>query len=130
VLLDPIFKSVFALLRYIASTAPSNKEEQSQGKMQHKTFDPCALLRPRTSPASSSSSNRILVVLNAPIEDYNMLERVWKACDIRICADGGANRVYDFLRNRSTNGRNGSKEGEVEDVERLVSSFCRLLVSL
>lgn len=82
--------------------------------MHHKHFDPAALLRPRASPPANSNRNRILVVLNAPLEDLDLLEQVFRACPIRICADGGANRVFDFLKAR------GKGKGKGEEM-RLVS---------
>jgi len=94
--------------------------------MQHKTYDPCALLRP------TPASHRILVVLNAPIEDHDLLEQAFEACSIRICADGGANRVHDFLRAKSTISSAGKPRDEsgMEDVERLVSCFPQILFHL
>ncbi|KAK9355590.1 thiamine pyrophosphokinase [Lipomyces doorenjongii] len=38
-----------------------------------------------------------LVVLNQPITDLNMLYRVWSNAAVKICADGGTNRLYAAL---------------------------------
>lgn len=38
-----------------------------------------------------------LVILNQPITRRDTLELVWNNCEYRICADGGANRLYDVL---------------------------------
>ncbi|KAF4551993.1 thiamine pyrophosphokinase-like protein [Elsinoe fawcettii] len=37
-----------------------------------------------------------LIVLNCPIADSQLLQRVWSNASYRLCADGGANRVYDL----------------------------------
>ncbi|KAK9384839.1 thiamine pyrophosphokinase [Lipomyces mesembrius] len=38
-----------------------------------------------------------LIVLNQPITDLNMLDRVWSNAAVKICADGGTNRLYAAL---------------------------------
>ncbi|KAK9463390.1 thiamine pyrophosphokinase [Lipomyces oligophaga] len=38
-----------------------------------------------------------LIILNQPINDLDLLDRVWKSSTIRACADGGANRLFDAL---------------------------------
>jgi len=61
-----------------------------------------------------------------------MLEQAFQACSIRICADGGANRVYDFLKAKSTISSAGKSRDEsgMEEVKRLVSSFPHILFHL
>jgi hypothetical protein len=60
------------------------------------------LTTPKTStePVSQTPS-RILVILNAPITSLDLVRRLWKSCAVRICADGGANRLHDFLKGES-----------------------------
>ena len=38
-----------------------------------------------------------LVILNQPIADFHVFSRLWKHTKYRICADGGANRLYDMF---------------------------------
>lgn len=47
---------------------------------------------------SSSSITSILIILNMPIHPQHSLsfERLWHCSQRRICADGGANRLYQY----------------------------------
>lgn len=38
-----------------------------------------------------------LIILNQPIADITLLSRLWKHTTYRLCADGGANRLYDIF---------------------------------
>lgn len=38
-----------------------------------------------------------LLILNQPIASFNVLSRLWRHAKYRICADGGANRLYDMF---------------------------------
>ncbi|KAF2658205.1 thiamine pyrophosphokinase-like protein 1 [Lophiostoma macrostomum CBS 122681] len=38
-----------------------------------------------------------LLILNQPIASFDVLARLWKHSRYRICADGGANRLYDMF---------------------------------
>lgn len=38
-----------------------------------------------------------LLILNQPIPDFALLDRLWQNSGFRICADGGANRLYDVF---------------------------------
>lgn len=87
------------------------------------TYKPHTLLLPPSQLHSSAASpeqprTRVLLILNAPLTDAALLERVWHTCPVRICADGGANRLLEFLR-----GVGGQKE------ESLVSGVARSCVS-
>ncbi|TFK72917.1 thiamine pyrophosphokinase [Pluteus cervinus] len=47
-------------------------------------------------PAHATEVKRALIILNQPFS-YRLLLRLWKTCQWRSCADGGANRLYDIL---------------------------------
>jgi len=38
-----------------------------------------------------------LIILNQPIADFETFKRLWKHAEYRLCADGGANRLYDMF---------------------------------
>jgi thiamine pyrophosphokinase len=39
-----------------------------------------------------------LLILNQPIAHFTAFSRLWKHTGYRICADGGANRLFDMLK--------------------------------
>lgn len=39
-----------------------------------------------------------LLILNQPIAHFTAFLRLWKHTGYRICADGGANRLFDMLK--------------------------------
>ena len=38
-----------------------------------------------------------LIILNQPIPNVDLLHKLWQNSSFRICADGGANRLYDLF---------------------------------
>ncbi|KAJ3329693.1 cAMP-dependent protein kinase subunit [Blyttiomyces sp. JEL0837] len=53
-----------------------------------------------TIPTTAHGHNRTaLIILNQPICALSYLERIWSSTSIHVCADGGANRLYDGLGN-------------------------------
>ena len=46
---------------------------------------------------TTSRAKQSLIVLNQPITRRDIFDKLWDNCDYRICADGGANRLYDLL---------------------------------
>jgi thiamine pyrophosphokinase len=38
-----------------------------------------------------------LLILNQPISDFAVFARLWTRSRYRLCADGGANRLYDMF---------------------------------
>ena len=43
------------------------------------------------------ASQTALIILNQPIASVDFLNRVWTNSSYHICADGGANRLYDLF---------------------------------
>ncbi|KAK6465569.1 hypothetical protein DFJ63DRAFT_282130 [Scheffersomyces coipomensis] len=50
---------------------------------------------------ASNNERNVLVLLNQSIEGIN-LQRLWDNTELHICADGGANRLYDYFANEYT----------------------------
>jgi thiamine pyrophosphokinase len=44
-----------------------------------------------------SSTPPDLLILNQPIAHFGAFSRLWKHSRYRICADGGANRLFDMF---------------------------------
>jgi thiamine pyrophosphokinase len=40
-----------------------------------------------------------LIILNSPSYSHGIAECVWHSCKLQVCADGGANRLYDAMNN-------------------------------
>lgn len=55
------------------------------------------------SPTGSDNGHVALIVLNSPIEDLQYLRRLYDHASFRLCADGGANRLYDALTSQMSN---------------------------
>lgn len=47
--------------------------------------------------SAHSNPGAYLIILNAPIKDFEVFRRVWAHSMYRICADGGANRLHDLF---------------------------------
>jgi uncharacterized Rossmann fold enzyme len=49
---------------------------------------------------STSTVPRVscLIIINSPSVDFNIVEKLWKHTDIKICADGGANRLFTGIK--------------------------------
>lgn len=59
-------------------------------------------LKPTQYLEDSSTSNRdrdnvALIILNSPLEDLDYFRRLYTYASYVVCADGGANRLYDLL---------------------------------
>ncbi|KAL1386436.1 thiamine pyrophosphokinase [Phyllosticta capitalensis] len=46
-------------------------------------------------PSPHQHTRPALLILNQPVSSTDLLERLWAHSDYRICADGGANRLFD-----------------------------------
>ncbi|CBX99315.1 similar to thiamin pyrophosphokinase 1 [Plenodomus lingam JN3] len=46
---------------------------------------------------SEPSTSPYLLILNQPIADFAAFSRLWQHSGFRVCADGGANRLYDMF---------------------------------
>lgn len=46
---------------------------------------------------TSNPSTVDLIILNQPLQDFETFKRIWSHTRYRICADGGANRLYDLF---------------------------------
>ncbi|KAF1952339.1 thiamine pyrophosphokinase-like protein 1 [Byssothecium circinans] len=58
-------------------------------------FDPALFLAGDNVPADVAPPD--LLILNQPISNFALFSRLWRHTDYRICADGGANRLFDMF---------------------------------
>lgn len=61
--------------------------------------DDAYVIRPFSvfSPSTEDSVSKALIVLNQSLERVSKFLTVWKGCLIHVCADGGANRLYEYF---------------------------------
>ncbi|KAJ1566747.1 hypothetical protein HK096_000496, partial [Nowakowskiella sp. JEL0078] len=45
--------------------------------------------------SDAAGNSRALVILNQPICSLTLFKKIWDSVSVRICADGGANRLFD-----------------------------------
>ena len=60
-------------------------------------FYPAKFLGESFHPEDSASPPDLLI-LNQPIAHFAAFARLWKHTKYRICADGGANRLFDMFQ--------------------------------
>lgn len=60
-------------------------------------FHPGRFLAEKIHPEQTSAPPNLLI-LNQPIAHFDAFARLWKHSGYRICADGGANRLYDMFQ--------------------------------
>lgn len=63
---------------------------------EHRTFNPGIFLTGSEFPDGVPQPD--LLILNQPISSFDVFARLWKHTNYRICADGGANRLYDMFQ--------------------------------
>jgi thiamine pyrophosphokinase len=68
----------------------------NQRERESSEFYPSRFLTESTRPETSSSPPDLLI-LNQPIAHFTAFSRLWKHTGYRICADGGANRLFDMF---------------------------------
>lgn len=78
---------------------------------------------------AASTRNRSLVMINSATMDIQLVKHVWKYCDHKICADGGANRLFDGLLSTETD-QFIPGQGESLYIATALGSFWRLLHNL
>lgn len=66
---------------------------------QHSDVYPTSLLKADKRPDHDGDehSSPALIILNQPIADTEVLDRLWNHTSYRVCADGGANHLYDLF---------------------------------
>lgn len=47
--------------------------------------------------SESPCQDRVLLFLNTPITSKALITTLWRTCATRICADGGANRLFEVF---------------------------------
>lgn len=111
--------SEYANTRYGLALNPSTGENlvtnAALGKEQPYSFNPSSAIvllimtvpeARKYKPGAYISDRRLphdvvepdLLILNQPIADFGAFSRIWRHTCYRICADGGANRLYDMFQ--------------------------------
>ncbi|KAF2196676.1 thiamine pyrophosphokinase [Delitschia confertaspora ATCC 74209] len=62
-----------------------------------RSFYPGRFLDEGDLPGDSDHIRPDLLILNQPIASFDVFTRLWRHTRYRICADGGANRLYDMF---------------------------------
>lgn len=65
---------------------------------------PAKFLADSLHPEASANSPDLLI-LNQPIAHFDIFARLWKHTGYRVCADGGANRLFDMFEGKSVEQR-------------------------
>jgi thiamine pyrophosphokinase len=62
-------------------------------------FKPSRFLSNNSTSESKATAN--LIILNQPLVSFEIFKKIWSHTTCRICADGGANRLYDTFQGSS-----------------------------
>jgi len=93
------FRSKKSFLRFLTTGAnnftSTTSMSEGPGPQQRKAFYHRSPLLPRQD-ADVPPTKQALILLNAPLGDSPspLLRKLWETADVRICADGGANRLF------------------------------------
>ena len=72
------------------------------------------LARSSNIPDNVTHHKAALIVLNQPIADLALLARIWENTEYRVCADGGANRLYELFSGKDSGQRDLYVRGTVK----------------
>jgi thiamine pyrophosphokinase len=61
-------------------------------------ISPAKFLAKDTKSSQSFAIPPDLLILNQPIAHFNVFARLWRHTGYRVCADGGANRLFDMFK--------------------------------
>lgn len=79
---------------------------------------------------SDKTGEKALLILNQPIANGSVFEKVWHYSTLRVCADGGANRLYDYFGNDEDKRRTYLPDCITGDLDSLKDSIRKYYDSL
>jgi thiamine pyrophosphokinase len=60
-------------------------------------ISPARFLAEDTPASGGFAASPDLLILNQPIAHFDIIARLWRHTSYRVCADGGANRLFDMF---------------------------------
>lgn len=66
---------------------------------QHTVVSPTEYLTESLTLQHDDKCDPCLIILNTPIADIVVLSRLWRHTGYHLCADGGANQLFDLFQN-------------------------------
>ncbi|KZF20736.1 Thiamin pyrophosphokinase [Xylona heveae TC161] len=79
--------------------------------------------RPVEYMKQGSKAKFALLILNQPITDIPVFERLWENAAVKICADGGANRLHDLLLDRGLSFTPNIIHGDLDSLRSEVEQY-------
>lgn len=67
----------------------------------HFKVSPTDYLSDSFATQNGDGAESCLIILNQPIADIEVLGRLWRHTIYRLCADGGANQLFDLFKDRT-----------------------------